>query len=83
MDSNSQSPRNDAPKHRVENDAAIAPARDPHIAFNKPQAPGVDLRKGHDAMVLTEKEVDTADERDERDVKKGQVCAVSVEIKSP
>ena len=80
MDSNSQSPQNDAPIHKVGDDVAIAPTRDPQIAFNEPQLPAVNPHKGHDAMVLTEKEVDSADEGDERDVKKGQVGAVSAEI---
>lgn len=80
MDSKSQSPHNDAPIHKVEDDVTIAPTRDPQTAFNEPQLPAVHQRKGHDAMVLTEKEIDSADEGDERDVKKGQVCAVSMKV---
>ena len=80
MDSKTQSPQNDAPIHHMEDDVAVAPTSDPQIAFDEPQLPAVNLRKGHDAMVLTEKEVDSSDEEDERDVKKGQVCAFSLEV---
>lgn len=73
MNSNPQLPRDDGANHRPDDDVTFAPTTDSHIAFNKPQLPIVDLRKGHDAMMLTEKEVDSADECDERDVKKGQV----------
>ena len=80
MEASSQSPQDGASSRRVDDNVLNAPMRDPPIAFNASQLPAVNMQKGHDTTVLTEKEIDGADERDERDVRKGQVYGVLLEV---